>query len=355
MNASTETTHPQSSYPESFLSCDWGTSSFRLRLIRIQDGQVLHETKKNIGVKSVFLQRDPSQNTDRDKRFESFLTRECDQLLEVAQCATTEMIMMLSGMTTSSIGWVELPYARAPFPLDGSRVVVQSKEIITDRGRRIQCRLISGIQTEKEMMRGEETELMGVFAKERYKGLTVECLAVVPGTHSKHVRIKDGSIQSIETFMTGELLEVLCRHSVLQATANLECVFEQEFRMNSKSQHDAFECGVQLAKQSGLLGNLFQTRTRGVLHGSNATDNIWFLMGLLIGDEWCRLTARHESGIPVLIAAGSRFGELYLKAAGIIGIEGRLSCVLPEDMDLASSEGHRMLLFSNAMMSEQDK
>ena len=345
MNPSSQTTHQHISDPEFFLSCDWGTSSFRLRLIRVQDGQVLWETKKDIGVKSVFLQSGQSQHVDRSKHFEAFLGAECDQLLDSVRSPSKKITMVLSGMTTSSIGWIEVPYARIPFPLDGSRVVMESRDLSSPQSRLIQCRLISGIQTENEMMRGEETELMGVFAQERYKELVENCIAIVPGTHSKHVRIQDGSIRSVETFMTGELLDVLGRQSILQATADLECVFDQNFKMVSESQHGAFEEGVLLAKASGLLGNLFQTRTRGVLHGAPSTDNIWFLMGLLMGDEWCQLATRHPGEVPVLIAAGRRFGQMYLKAANIVGVgDDRLTCVLPEVMDAASAEGHRMLL-----------
>jgi 2-dehydro-3-deoxygalactonokinase len=348
MNASSQKAKHADSNPDYFLSCDWGTSSFRLRLIDFQENSVIHETKKNIGVKSVFLKCDSLDQEARDKHFESFLIAECDQLLDAAHVSNDCITMMLSGMTTSSIGWIELPYANVPFPLDGDQAVIQSKEIRSKKGRRIQCQLISGIQTETEMMRGEETELMGVFSQEKYQGLLSECLAIVPGTHSKHVLIVDGKIVAIETFMTGELLDVLGRHSILQVTADLKSVFDQKFKMVSESQHEAFKAGVLLARKSGLLGNLFRTRTRGVLNGASNADNIWYLMGLLIGEEWCQLASRRASSLPVLIAAGSRFGALYSKAALILGEGERVCRVLAEDMDLASSFGQQMLLNSRA-------
>lgn len=327
-----------------FLSCDWGTSSFRLRLIDSRDHRVVCESKKDIGVKSVFLQCDPSDQEGRDQHFESFLVSECDRLLDAVQFSGDSISMMLSGMTTSSIGWIELPYAQVPFPLDGALAVMKTKEIRSLTGKRIQCQLISGVQTGTEMMRGEETELMGVFSQEKYSGFSSECLAIVPGTHSKHVLIKNGDIVSIETFMTGELFDVLGRHSILQATADLKSVFDQKFKMISESQNDAFKLGVLLAKKSGILGSLFQTRTRGVLSKASSTDNIWFLMGVLIGGEWSQLMLRNPSRLPVLIAAGSRFGELYLKTAMILGVGDRVTCVSAEDMDLASTMGHRLFL-----------
>ncbi|MBT3597653.1 MAG: hypothetical protein HN758_06745 [Verrucomicrobia bacterium] len=313
-----------------------------------RSNKVICETKKDIGVKSVFLQCDSSDQVSRDTFFESFLDAQCNQLLDEAGFSDDTITMMLSGMTTSSIGWVEVPYARVPFPLNGVQSVILGREIRSTTGRRIQCQLISGIQTGTEMMRGEETELMGVFSLEKYRGLSSECVAIVPGTHSKHVLIAGGEIVSIETFMTGELLDLLGRHSILQATADLKTVFDQQFKMVTESQNDAFTSGVTAVRQSGLLGNLFQTRTRGVLQNASNTDTIWFLMGLLIGEEWCQLIKRRSSNLPVLVAAGSRFGELYSKAAETLGVEDRVSRVLAEDMDLASSLGHRLLLPSGA-------
>lgn len=326
-----------------FLSCDWGTSSFRLRLIDAERGEKLAETKRDVGVKSIYLQS-VKEGSDRVDLFKNFLVRESRDMLESNGVVTKSIRMMLSGMASSSIGWVDLPYARMPFPLDGSGAIVQTKELSCDTGTRIECRLISGVCSQDEMMRGEETELMGVFSLAAYRSLTDHCLAVVPGTHSKHVLIRDGVMQSIQTYMTGELLEVLSRHSVLQATVDLATVFDQKFQMIQKSQQVSFKSGVLRAKQGGLLGGLFQARTRGVLYSAPAHDNIWYLLGLLIGEELLQIDRNHSRELPVLIAAGARFSELYRKAAEHLDAAVRLQFVQADDLDNASWLGQKVLI-----------
>lgn len=341
MNSQSATQDPSES--SLFLSCDWGTSSFRLRLIDVERGVKLAESKRDVGVKSIYL-RSVKEGIDRSSLFETFLSEECQDMLQSKGMAVKSIRMMLSGMASSSIGWVDLPYARMPFPLDGSGAVVQSRELSLDSGVTIDCRLISGVCSQDEMMRGEETELMGIFSCPTYRSIAGHCLAVVPGTHSKHVVIRDGVMQSVQTYMTGELLEVLSRHSVLQATVDLATVFDQKFKMVLESQQEAFKSGVFRAKQSGLLGGLFQTRTRGVLHSAPAHDNIWFLLGLLIGEELLQIDKHYPEELPVLIAAGVRFSALYRQAAEHLDRVDRLQFVQAEDLDNASWLGQRILI-----------
>ena len=137
-----------------FLSCDWGTSSFRLRLIDAGRGEKLAETKRDVGVKSIYLQS-VKERVDRADLFKEFLVRETQDMLESNEVPTQSIRMMLSGMASSSIGWVDLPYARMPFPLDGSGAIVQAQDLSFDSGVDIDCRLISGVCSQDEMMRGE--------------------------------------------------------------------------------------------------------------------------------------------------------------------------------------------------------
>ena len=330
--------------PSSFLSCDWGTSSFRLKLVETHGQKLLGETRRDIGVKSIYTQSSKEKKGDRSLHFESFLIRESLRLLESVRHTGHSIPLMLSGMITSSIGWVELPYARTPFALNGSGAVLQSKEISCPSGLHIDCRLISGVQSKDEMMRGEETELMGLFSLEPYRPLAEDCLAILPGSHSKHVRIQHGSIKAMRTYMTGELLEVLARHSILQTTVDFTSVFEQGFQWTLESQSTAYRDGIQHAQRSGLLGNLFQARARGVLYDTPGCDNIWFLMGLLIGEEIIQMKRQYPDELPILIAAGKRFSHLYREAACVLDLEAQLIFVKPQEMEMASTEGHRLML-----------
>ena len=61
-----------------------------------------------------------------------------------------------------------------------------------------------------DVMRGEETQLVGAVAADE-----ASVLAVLPGTHSKWARVDRGRVVDFTTYMTGELYGVLLSHSIL--------------------------------------------------------------------------------------------------------------------------------------------
>src|SRR5262245_50327874 len=94
-----------------FVSCDWGTSNFRLRLV--QKGSVNGEVRTEDGTAKL-----AAQPGDRAEAFRSTLARGLEQLKAPATAP-----VVISGMASSSIGWKELPYAKLPFSLDGRDAV----------------------------------------------------------------------------------------------------------------------------------------------------------------------------------------------------------------------------------------
>ncbi len=58
-----------------------------------------------------------------------------------------------------------------------------------------------------DVMRGEETQIAGALAL--MPALQASARLVLPGTHSKWVRIEGGRIQGFTTYMTGEVYAVL--------------------------------------------------------------------------------------------------------------------------------------------------
>lgn len=73
-----------------------------------------------------------------------------------------------------------------------------------------------------EVMRGEETQIFGAISMEPslqnaiHQGMPV--LIGLPGTHAKWAVVENNTITDFRTFMTGELFDVLSRHSILGAT-----------------------------------------------------------------------------------------------------------------------------------------
>ena len=94
-----------------FIGCDWGSTSFRLRLIERGTRRIVAEQSGASGVKSFATLPAPQ----RASRMAQFFA---EQIAGLRGTEGAEPII-ITGMASSNVGWCELPYASAPFPLDG--------------------------------------------------------------------------------------------------------------------------------------------------------------------------------------------------------------------------------------------
>jgi 2-dehydro-3-deoxygalactonokinase len=283
--------------PGEFLSCDWGTSSFRLR--RIRDGEIVHEFQDKTGCK-VLHDQAVNSGEDRCTLYQGFLRR----VLSEWPASQQTVPLVISGMASSSIGWIELPYARAPLNLN-ARNLRYERMTWNKPGWLGETYLISGVATETEIMRGEETEAIGLLDSARG---AIPSILVLPGTHSKHLFIANGQIENFCTYMTGELFDVLTRHSILKATVDCSTLFAAK-----PEDSKAFDAGVRQGAEVGLGASLFQARARAVLKQISATENAWFLSGVLIGAEIADSSRRFPKK-RFLLGGTKALRELYAKA-----------------------------------------
>jgi 2-dehydro-3-deoxygalactonokinase len=323
-----------------FFSCDWGTTSFRLRRVNAATGEVLALRQEACGIRT--LSARCAAGDTAEEVFASFLAEQLRLMAGENTAALDGATVIISGMASSSAGWRELPYARLPLPLDGSGIARDSFALRVDAGSRARIHLISGVRAQADMMRGEETEILGIFADGRHARIADDGLVVLPGTHSKHVRLHHRQLTGFRTYMTGELFDVLSAHSLLRASVRMAdgvpCA-----TLSETASRDAFAAGVREASVDGLAGSLFQTRVRTVLQSAPPAVNRWFLSGLLIGSEVADLAAR-ELDAPIMLAAAEPLQAAYGLAFEILGLKNRLTVVPPEEMALASVRGHRVLL-----------
>jgi len=303
----------------SFYSCDWGTSNFRLRLVHLPSLEVTGELRTADGI-------DRLEGDDPD-RFATYLIDRINEL-SCSEDQASEIPLWISGMASSSIGWRELDYARLPFPLDGSGAVVAALGPLSEN-HPCPVRLVSGLRSEDDVLRGEETEALGLL---KLLGRTgEETLLILPGTHSKHLQARGGELTSLRTFMTGELYAILSRHSILRHT-----VEEPETLVGLE---DAFVEGVRSGARDGLSGGLFAARTRQVLGGKAPRENGAYLSGLLLSAE---LEPARNCGSDIFVAAGGVMGDMYRRAAAELEIE-RLETVDERNLELSVPAGHALL------------
>ena len=293
-----------------YLSCDWGTSNFRLRLVENASGAG-REVRSDEGASKL-----AEGSGDRAERFRKTLACALNQLQ-----APTPLPVLVSGMASSSIGWKELPYARLPFALDGRHAVWERLD------ERIY--LFSGLRSETDMLRGEETQALGLVAA-LGADLPDRATFLLPGTHSKHLQVEGGQITGVRTFVTGELFDLLVRQSVLRHSTDPEAPFERA----------PFLEGVTEASRQPLTSALFRVRTRQVLDRCGAPSNTAFLSGLLIGAELAAVVGAGESNLPLVVAAPKPLLQAYAAAAETMGLGPGLRTF---DSEPLSALGHGVL------------
>ncbi|MCO6187676.1 2-dehydro-3-deoxygalactonokinase [Rhizobium sp. L1K21] len=277
---------------------DWGTSHLRIWAVG-SSGAVLAERKSNEGMSS----------TARD-RFEGVLESHLDAL------AIAENVpVIMCGMVGSRQGWAEAGYIPIPTGLDqlGANAV---RVPHSKRDIRILPGLSKNDPVAPDVMRGEETQLLGLFAAiGEHKGAkTTVCM---PGTHSKWVSMSDGTVGDCVSFMTGDMFAALSGHSVLSHS-----VGTATFDAHSAD----FLQGVEasLASPSDILARLFSIRPAGLLQGLSPEAASARLSGYLIGQEIAGAKARLAVGQSVELVGGGVLGALYSAALQVASIDSRV-------------------------------
>ncbi|GHC21911.1 2-dehydro-3-deoxygalactonokinase [Kushneria pakistanensis] len=256
------------------IALDWGTSSLRAWLLDDQ-GRVLDSRHEPWGI---------LHTPDND------FARAYQRVVGQWRDAHPDLPALACGMIGSRGGWHEVPYVAAPADADA----IAAGLVAIDTGID-QLSLVPGVMqhdnvetgTLPNVMRGEETQLLGVMA--RYPALAREALLIMPGTHSKWALIERERLVEFTTHMTGELYAVLREHSILGRPA-LEC---QEDATDAASQQ-AFDEGLENARDAGsagLSGQLFSVRSRVLAGELSPAASLAYLSGLLIGEEVRSATA----------------------------------------------------------------
>jgi 2-dehydro-3-deoxygalactonokinase len=259
-----------------FLSCDWGTTSFRLRLADAGDGSVLAEEQSAEGIAAVFdrWQQSGEPGGNKTKFYLDVLSRHIKQLEEKINRPLKGVKLIISGMASSTIGFIDIPYNAIPLPLDGSGL--QTASVPADEDFEHDVLVISGVKTLDDVMRGEETQLIGCIEPGR---LLKNELFIFPGTHSKHILVDDNLLVNFKTYMTGELFSLLAQKSILKNAV------EPHSNHESARELDNFEKGVREAAKTNLLHAIFKVRTNELFAIYTKNENYNYLSGLLIGTE----------------------------------------------------------------------
>ena len=269
------------------VAVDWGTSSLRAALLDGQ-GAVLGERSLPRGILTV-----------QAGGFSSVLQDACGDWLR-----PTDTLCLISGMAGSRQGWIEAPYCGCP----AGFAEISAQLAWIEPGR---IAVVPGLSRESDgvpdVMRGEETQVLGAL---RLLGID-DGLMVLPGTHSKWVRVARGRIEHFSTWMSGEFYALLRQHSILARTLP-----EADGELDA----EAFTRGVDYARQCGnLLHSTFSARTLALFDRLPALSIPSYLSGLVIGEELRSQSMDAAASQLVLIGTAelTRRYELALRSFGL--------------------------------------
>jgi len=291
-----------------YVAVDWGTSSFRLWLVD-RTGKALAGRRSDEGMLAAAKAGFPGV-------LQSHLA---------AVQAPDHLPVLVCGMAGAKTGWVEAGYVDTPAPL--SAILKQAARV---PGAARDVRILPGIAQRNtkapDVMRGEETQLLGALGLDA----AGEALVCMPGTHSKWVRVQDGTVAHFSTFMTGELFSVVSRETILSlAVAGADAAEDAE----------SFKSAVKAAFAAPAFAAnlLFTARSRQLLFGGTPAAARETLSGTLIGAE---LAAGLSGNVPkagISLIASGLLAALYRQAFDALSVT-----VNPIDADEAVRRGLSM-------------
>ena len=232
--------------------------------------------------------------------------------------------VLMSGMVGSAQGWHAVPYLGLEVPLtELGKHLFQVPDAPGNRP----CAIVPGYAMHAadgtvDVMRGEETQLLGALALAAQDGRRSDGWYVLPGTHSKWVRLRGGCIERFSTFMTGELYALLSKYGTLAPLMSPAVAVAPASAEESRA---AFDAGLRAAAHGSLSNVLFGCRARvvaGVMPAAQAGDHV---SGLLIGAEWHDALAREQAAgghiDRVSVIGAPSLAERHRQAGAALGIE----------------------------------
>ncbi|MCX5579151.1 2-dehydro-3-deoxygalactonokinase [Kaistia terrae] len=274
------------------IAVDWGTTRCRAMLLD-REGAILAEADSADGIGAL-------GGVGHEDAFHAL----------VANWPKVPAIM--AGMVGSRQGWHEaayIPVPTSPDALAGGLLTFQTAD-------HRQMAIVPGLVLRSEardgdVIRGEETQLVGLMEEEP----DFDGIAILPGTHSKWAAISKGEITTFQTFLTGEMFDLLARKSFLRHSV------AEDADDIAGSPH--FALAVKRSVEEGLpfLGAIFSVRVRQLLDGVSGDDNLAYLSGLVIGGE---IAAARQMGLldadrPIRIVGSRTLARSYHAAFQVAG------------------------------------
>ena len=265
---------------KNYIVIDGGTTNTRICVV--SGGELLSSLKLSIGARAAL---------DNNALLVSEIKNGICEALKKAELSENEIeCIIASGMITSASGLYELDHIELPANAD---ILANNVARVSLPGvSNIPFVFIRGVKSQSEnlrecdMMRGEETELMGIMS-DKYS----DAIYVLPGSHSKVIKVtRGGTITDFCTLLTGEMIAALAANTILKDAVDLSL---------SEIEDDALIEGYNYAKSEGLNNALFKVRILKNLFGASKVKCYSFFMGAVLSGEIDAIMKYNESTVVI--------------------------------------------------------
>lgn len=249
-----------------YITVDGGTTN--TRIILVKSGEIKATAKYNVGISKAIKDKELLVNTVK-----------CgieDILQKNGMCEKDIECILASGMITSEFGLCELAHLTVPCGI--AELAKGMYKTVIESISPIPFVFIRGVKTEctsyenADMMRGEETELMGLC-----KEIGADSLYILPGSHSKHINTDSlGRITDFSTELTGELISAVASNTILSGIIDLS---------DSEICPEYLQKGYIYAKENGVNAAFFKVRILKIVFGCEERQIFGFFMGAALSQE----------------------------------------------------------------------
>ena len=253
---------------QNILWIDGGTTNTRLTLTAGE--QILARSVRRAG----------AADADRERRNSALAAAVAEETASLRERFRIRIdALVLSGMITSGNGLCEVPHIPAPAGIGelaaGIRVT-ELPEILPDTP--VLC--IPGVRTggerpqDRDMMRGEETEVLGDLDAHDTAGRR---LYLHFGSHNKAILLHRRRIVDSRTTLGGELLQAVTAGTILRSSAGAPEGFVPDAEWIRR--------GCALGASEGVSRALFGARLFSVLDGAGPAQVRSLIYGVLAGQD----------------------------------------------------------------------
>ena len=306
---------------KALLIVDGGTTNLRVHLLDADSLEERSCARAEGGVRHTAID-------GHNGRLKTLLRACIEEALEKAGLTAGDVVRCVAyGMITSGMGLLEIPHLVAPVSPEDLRAGMRAETFPEIAPFAIEfipgVRNFSGTVTAEscpgmDMMRGEETEAVGLY---RLLSPDGGAMFVLPGSHNKFVRMDaQGRIQGCMTSISGELLDAMTHHTILAGAV------ESSFCSAETYDAEMARAGAAECARSGLGRAAFAGRILNTLGGTPAAAVQSWLLGAALREDVRAMRAFMDGGqTPVFVSGKPPLQRAFMDVMEASGLTGAIS------------------------------